>query len=62
MGQPIEQRVLEMTTNELKQSIRDLYQLRIRCHKLISEYNNLFKEIGEDIDCCEKELRKRGHI
>lgn len=62
MGQPIEEKVSEMTVNELSKRICDMYQIRRDCHDQISKLNDAFEHAGNVIDCCEKELRKRGHI
>ena len=62
MGQPIEQKLSEMTTNEISKKIRDMYQLRRDAREQIRRFNDIFEDAGNIIDCCENELRKRGHI
>lgn len=62
MGQPLEQKLSEMTTNEISKKIRDMYQLRRDTREQIRRFNEIFEDAGNVIDCCEKELRKRGHI
>lgn len=62
MGQPIEQKLSDMTTNEIQKKIRDMYQLRRDVRDQIRRFNDIFEDAGNIIDCCEKELRKRGHI
>lgn len=62
MGQPVEKKLSEMTTNEISKKIRDMYQLRRDCRQQISRFNDIFQDAGNIIDCCEAELRKRGHI
>lgn len=62
MGQPLEQKLSEMTTNEISKKIRDMYQLRRDTREQIRRFNEIFEDAGNIIDCCEKELRKRGHI
>ena len=66
MGQPIPEvdltvKLSEMTSNEISKKIRDMYQLRRACHEQVSHYKEIFKDAGEIIDCCEKELMRRGH-
>lgn len=62
MGQPVEQKFSEMTTNDIQKKIRDMYQLRRDAREQIRRFNDIFEDAGNIIDCCEKELRKRGHI
>lgn len=62
LGQPTREVPLsEMSTNEISKKIRDMYQLRRDCRQQISRYNDIFQDAGNIIDCCEKELMRRGH-
>ena len=62
VGETMNERLSKMTTNEISKKIRDMYQLRRDCRQQISIYNDIFKDAGNVIDCCEAELRKRGYI
>ena len=67
MGQPtgeieLTEKLSEMTTNDISKKIRDMYQLRRACHEQVNNYKQIFKNAGDIIDLCEKELRRRGHV
>ncbi len=55
-------KVSDLTTNEIHKKIRDMYALRRECYTQISRYKEIIEASGGIIDCCEEELRRRGHL
>lgn len=62
MGQCLEEKLAEMSKSEISEKIKNMYELRRACRDQISKYKDIFEDAGNIIDCCEKELRRRGHI
>ena len=61
-AETLNEKLSEMTSNEIQKKIRDMYQLRRNCYQQISMYKKIIEDSGNIIDCCERELRRRGHI